>query len=226
VTEQLSAVPGIHGTELTPEILSRLPDDAPPAPWELLSTCLLWLAPAGRATRSALQPGVRGSPIAVAGMLVRYEHTPVGAYDEVIGFTALRRGAAIVGHVPFIAVDSYRSIVGGRRNWSLPKTLAAFAGDPVADHAMSATHPEWTVSASARVRGPALPLRGAFTVVQIGPDGAESRARTTARIRARPALVRVRTSGTPALTGWLGSGHFPGLLLERFAARLGAARPV
>ncbi len=160
----------------------------------------------------------------MAGMFVRYERTPVGPYSEIIGFTALCRGAAVVGHVPFIAVDSYASIVGGRANWSLPKTLACFAGDLCAITRCAPTVTGRCPPPRAS-GGPTLPLRGAFTVRQADGDGDVSRARTTARIRARPALVRVRASGTPELTGWLRSGRFPGMLLERFAASYGPATP-
>ncbi len=109
-------------------------------------------------------------------------------------------------------------------NWSLPKTLAEFSGDPARDRAMVARHPQWWVSARAKCVGPVLTLRAALRVFQIGRDGHENWARMSGRLRARPALVRVTTSGTPQLTDWLRSGHFPGLIVERFDAELEPAR--
>jgi hypothetical protein len=213
-------VPGIRGTELTEETLERLPAAAPPAPWTLRATSLIWVARATRAAAAALQPGISGRPLAVGGMFMAYEQTPVGAYDEVAGFVLLRRGGSLVVHVPFIAVDSPASVVGGRANWALPKTLAAFSGAPVPDRAMAARHEEWEITARARALGPALPARSRFALAQAGPDRREERFRGGARARVRPALLQVRTSGVPALTGWLRSGHHPGVIVERFEGEL------
>jgi hypothetical protein len=67
---------------------------------------------------------------ASAGALISYADTPVGPYHEVIGMVIVRHGARLLVHVPFIAVDSPTSLVGGRVNWALPKTLADFTGEP------------------------------------------------------------------------------------------------
>jgi hypothetical protein len=214
-------VPGIRGTELTQEILGRLPEYAPAAPWGLRASMLAWVAPPPRAAAAARQRGIAGRPLAVGGMFVSYEETPVGAYDEVVGFVALRRRWSVTQHIPFIAVDSPASVVGGRANWGLPKTLATFSGHPVRERAMSARHGEWEVTARARAFGPALPARSRSTLVQAGPKGGEERFRGRARVRVRAALVHVRTSGLPELTGWLRSGRFPGLIIERFDGELG-----
>lgn len=223
--ETIETVGGVHGTELTPDILARLPGDWPPAPWEVVATALCWVAPPSRAARRALQPGLAGMPLSVVGMLVSYESTPVGRYKEVMGAVGVRRGATPAGHVPFIAVDSPASVVGGRMNWSLPKTLAEFSGDPVLDRAMTGTHPAWEISATARALGPAFGVRGKFRLFQVGFDGHEHWARTTARARVRPALVQVLTSGTPAVTDWLRSGRYPGFVVERLEAALTPTRP-
>lgn len=217
----VTEVAGVRGTELTSAIVERLPPNAPAAPWQLSAGGLVWIAPAPRAAGGALQRGITGRPLAVGGMFVSYEQTPVGAYDEIIGFVALRRGWAAVAHIPFIAVDSAASVVGGRANWALPKTLAAFSGHPVREQVMGARHDEWEVTAQARAVRPAVASRSRFTVVQAGADAREARFRGRARVRARPALVRVRTRGMPELTGWLRSGHYPGILIERFEGELG-----
>jgi hypothetical protein len=214
-------VPGIRGTELTQEILGRLPEHAPAAPWGLRASMLAWVAPPPRAAAAALQRGIAGRPLAVGGMFVSYEQTPVGPYDEVAGFVLLRRGWTVTQHIPFIAVDSPASVVGGRANWALPKTLAAFSGHPGRDRTMTARHAEWEVTAHARAIGPALPARRRSTLVQAGPEAREQRFPGRARVHVRPALVRVRTSGVPELTGWLRSGRYPGVIIERFEGELG-----
>lgn len=217
-------VPGIRGTELTPEIVERLPASAPAAPWRLRARGLIWVGAAPRAARAALQRGVTGRPLAVGGMLVSYEETPVGPYDEVIGFVALRRGWRVAGHIPFIAVDSAASVVGGRVNWSLPKTLATFSGHSVRHRAMRARHPAWEVMASARAVGPVLPARARFTLAQATGDGREADSCGRARLRVRPAIVQVRATGVPELTAWLHSGRYPGMIIEAFEGELSPRR--
>lgn len=213
--------PGIRGTELPPEIVDGLPEQAPGAPWRLRATSLVWVSPAPRAAAAAVQPGIQGRPLAVAGMFVSYEETPVGPYDEVIGAVALRRERRLVGHIPFIAVDSAASVIGGRMNWSLPKTLAVFSGHPRRERAMWAHHDAWEVRARARALAPPLTLRAPFTLVQSRGESGEARAHGSARMRVRPALVRVRTGGEPELTRWLRSGVYPGMIIEHFEGELG-----
>jgi acetoacetate decarboxylase len=216
----IADVAGIHGTELAPEVVARLPPTAPAAPWRLRGSGLAWVAPATRAAGAALQPGIAGRPLAVGGMLISYQQTPVGPYDEVIGFVALRRGWAPVGHVPFIAVDDAASVVGGRANWALPKALATFSGNPRHEPSMRARHEAWEVTARARALGPPLPARARFTLVQAA-DGRELRFGGRARLRTRPALMQVATAGVPELTGWLRCGRYPGLIIERFDVDFG-----
>ena len=215
-------VPGIHGTELTPEVVARLPRTAPAPPWRLRGSGLVWIARAPGAAAAAVQRGIVGRPLTIGGMLISYEETPVGPYDEVIGFVSLRRGWALAGHIPFIAVNAAASVLGGRANWALPKTLATFSGHPAHERAMCARHHEWEVTARARVLGPALPVRIRFTLVQAGADGRERRFHGRARLRARPALMHVGTRGLPELTGWLGSGRYPGMIIERLDGELGS----
>ena len=244
------AVPGIRGSELTAQMRARLPACAPAAPWSLSATALVWLAPATRAAIGARQPGVRGRPLAVGGMFVSYSNTPVGPYQEVIGVLLLRDGLRVAVHIPFIAVDSPASVVGGRANWSLPKTLAQFSGDLLhecgagvgcageggashaahqggASHAARqarAHHPDWQVRARARAMPGALPLALRFALAQAAADGGLRRARGRARVRLSPAVVRVHTSGPPELTSWLRSGIYPGALVARFDGQLDASR--
>ena len=215
-------VPGIRGTQLTAEIIQRLPASAPAAPWPLHASAMVWVAPAPSAAAAALQRGIAGRPLAIGGMFVSYQDTPVGPYDEIIGFVALRRGWTVVANIPFIAVDSLASVVGGRANWGLPKTLASFAGDPLRDRAMRAHHADWEVTAQARRVGPAVSARSRLTLVQAGVEGREARIKGRARVRVRPALMQVRTSGVSELTDWLRSGRYPGLIIERCDGELGS----
>lgn len=159
-----------------------------------------------------------GRVLATTGAMVSYRSTPVGPYHEVMGQVALLRGRRVLAHVPFIAVDSEDSVAGGRENWFLPKTLATFAGD-AASGRLRADGEDWTVDVRARPLGLAVPLSGGFTIVQSRPDGgSETRSPGHGRLRARPALVRVRVSGS---IGPLRSGVFPGLVAEHATATLG-----
>ena len=62
------------------------------------------------------------------GGMVRYLETPVGPYDEVLGMVGSRTGLRPWGSVAFMSVDSEPSLVGGRSNWAIPKTLGSFDG--------------------------------------------------------------------------------------------------
>jgi hypothetical protein len=110
-------------------------------------------------------------------MFVSYEETQVSPFDEIIGLVGLRQGWSVAAHIPFIAVDSAASVVGGRATWALPKTPATFAGHPVRERAMRARHDEFEVTAQARAVGPALMARSRFTLVQAAAQGHEGRAR-------------------------------------------------
>lgn len=216
-------VAGIAGTELTAESLASLPASAPPAPWALEARAIVWLAPPTRAARAARQPGVTGRVLATGGAFIAYADTPVGPYDEVIGFLVLGGRGGAPAHIPFIAVDSPASVVGGRANWWLPKTLARFHGTPATSEGMTAEHPAWRVAARARAAGPALPLTARFALRQADAAGIALSARGRARVRVRPALVSVTTSGTAALTDWLRTGRFPGMVIDAFSGSLGPA---
>ena len=217
----VAEVRGIRGTELPAEVIARLPPTAPPAPWRLRGSALVWVGPAPDDAGAALQRGITGRPLAVGGMFVSYEQTPVGPYEEIIAFVALRRRWSVAAHIPFIAVDSAASVVGGRANWSLPKTLATFSGHPVRERAIRGDHDDWQVTAHAQALGPVLPAAWRFTLVQARAVGYEERSHGRARGRLRPALVQVRASGVRELTGWLHSGRYPGAIIERFDGELG-----
>ena len=136
----LTAVPGVPETALGAEDAAVLAEAAPPAPWRLELGAVMWLSWPGRGAARHLSPALRaGARVLLAGGgLVRYADTPVGPYAEALAVTVVVRDGRVALHVPFMAVDSARSVVGGRRNWSLPKVLARFEGEPSAGTEMSA----------------------------------------------------------------------------------------
>ena len=189
-----------------------VPGSAPPAPWVCTAAGLGWFARAGRGSRGALPaPLRRGPSLPVAtGLFLRYADTPVGGYGEVLGIPRALlpgRGSPRAGAcVPFIAVDSGPSIRGGREEWALPKTAArftfpaAFAGPGPLTATATGALPDgrpWSVRATARGFGPALPLRLPFELRQAAPGGVR-RAASTMRGRARLALVDVAVEGPDA----------------------------
>lgn len=221
----LTAVPGATETALGPEIVARLPASAPPAPWELELRALLWAACPEREAAGALPNGLRPGAriLSGAGGLIRYTRTPVGPYDEAFAAAALLRGGGLAAHVPFMAVDSTESLVGGRMNWALPKALARFEGEPRAASGMHARGEGWELRATARSFGPALPFCAPFSLVQEWPDGSIRRASGRMRGRARVARVRVEVSGGLQLRGWLRAGSRLGVVVERARGTLGPA---
>ena len=211
-----AAVPGVAECRLDDKTLASLPANEAPAPWDCDLSAVLWWARAGAAARAAAADVLAGgrAPLAVIGGLVSYANTPVGAYHEVLGAIALRRGKDVVATVPFMAVDSTRSLVGGRGNWSLPKSLARFRGEPGAGTA-SAAGAGWSVSVSARPFGPRFPVAAKGTLVQPWPDGAHRAARLAGRSRARLAVVTVAVESDADLPNWLRPGRHLGAVLSQ-----------
>lgn len=216
---EITGVPGVPETAVTDVLLARLPDNLAPAPWDARASSVVWYGRGGSAASAALPAGFRGARgLAVVGGLVRYEYTPVGTYDEVFGAVGHRFGREIVGTVPFMAVDSEPSLVGGRTNWSLPKCLAEFEGEPASGRtftARGADGEKWRVSATARALGPAVSLKRASTLVQQFPDGTLRPMAMRMRSRMRPALVTVEVESDGDLPSWLRPGRHLGAVVER-----------
>ncbi|MDP3893750.1 acetoacetate decarboxylase family protein, partial [Nocardioides sp.] len=193
-TFDLSGVPGVPETALTDPLLATLPDNLAPAPWAVRCSALVWWGRAGDEATAALPPALRerASAQVVVGGLVRYEDTPVGAYDEVFGVVGYRLGRSVGSNVAFMAVDSPASLVGGRTNWSMPKTMATFEGAPEGGATFGATgdlDSAWTVSATAGRLGPPLPVLSRARVLQQFPDGSLRGSRLSARGWMRPTRV-------------------------------------
>jgi hypothetical protein len=215
---RLPALAGLPESALDERMASRLPPDAPAAPWTCRCDALVWSA-LPRRPRGPLGAAI-DLPVAVCGALLSYSDSPVGPYREVLGLLAGTRAIRPSAFVPFLAVDSPASLVGGRLNWALPKTLAKFTGDPTGT--MTATGNGWTISATARPFGPALPVRLAGWLQQPWPDGRRRTTWLTVRASAQLALVRVAVRSDGPLDHWLRPGRHSGLLLRRAEFRLAA----
>ena len=153
-----------------------------------------------------------GRPLVVIGGLISYLRTPVGPYHEVFGGVGVRRGRGLEVSIPFMAVDSPDSVVGGRQNWSLPKVPARFTGEPGPGTVMRAEGDGWSVQISARPIGPRLPAPMRGRVVQRWPDGVARSAMLDGRGRSRLALVTVSVSSSGDLASWLRPGRHLGAI--------------
>ncbi|MCU1642857.1 MAG: hypothetical protein JWN03_3132 [Nocardia sp.] len=214
-------VHGVPETALTAALVEHLPVNAAAAPWNCSAEAVFWLGRGGAPATAALPPRLRGKAraLGVIGGFVRYTETPVGSYDEVLGAIAFRQGLRPRGHVAFMAVDSETSLVGGRTNWAMPKTLASFSGD-LASGTMTATEavggaPKWTIGITARSFGFALPLHATGTVLHQSHTGDIAAAALHTRGRAKLALIDTSVDGDGDLPHWLRPGRHLGVLVPR-----------
>jgi hypothetical protein len=215
----LRAVPGVPECALDAATVAALPDGVAPAPWTVTCSAITWYGRGGRAAGAAVGPAVApsGRALVTIGGLVSYRDTPVGPYHEAFGTVAVRRGRGVRGSIPFLAVDSLPSLVGGRANWSLPKCLAEFTGEPSASGAtMTAQGDGWTIRATARPFGPRYPVPMSGRLVQPWPDGEVRECVLTGGGRSRSAVVTVEVASTRGtLPVWLRPGrHLGGVLLD------------
>jgi Acetoacetate decarboxylase (ADC) len=222
---ELTGVQGVPETALSELLLASLPLNQFQAPWECHCTAVVWLHRGGRAAAAALPSGLAGSPaLAVVGGFVRYTDTPVGPYDEVLGVVGSRTGLRPWGHVAFMAVDSKASLVGGRTNWAMPKTLARFDGEPANGRTMSGAGNDqipWSVSANPRVIGLGIPVKAKGIARQGFGDGRVGESLLTLAGRARPAVVTVKVSSAATLAPWLRPGLHMGAVIDRATITLG-----
>jgi hypothetical protein len=225
---ELTGLKGVPETVLSEALVAGLPLNQAAAPWKCRCSAVLWLGRGGRAAAAALPPGLAGSPaLATVGSFVRYTDTPVGSYDEVLGMVGSWTGLRPWGNVAFMSVDSQASLVGGRTNWAMPKTLARFDGEPAAGRTVTATGSDqvvWSVSATPRAVGPALPIWGRGTARQEFSDGRIGESLLTMSGRVRPAIVKVEVSSSATLPEWLRAGRHLGAVLQGATFTLGEPR--
>jgi hypothetical protein len=223
---ELTGVGGVPETALSQALLATLPPNESEAPWTVNCSAVLWTVRPTREATEALPPALRGRRgLVVVGGMVRYLETPVGPYDEVFGLVMSRSGRQPVGTVTFMAVDSPSSLVGGRANWAMPKTLAAFEGRIATGATLVATGQDtmgWRVSARPRVLGPGFPVRSRAITRQEFPGGILGDSRLEARGTARPALVGVEVESDGPLGSWLRPGRHLGAVAEGITFTLGA----
>jgi hypothetical protein len=226
---ELTGVAGVPETAISQAVIDRLPANGAPAPWDCVCEAVLWFGRGGSAATQALPASLRGqaSGLVVVGAMVRYLETPVGAYDEVLGLVGSRSGLKPWGSVAFMSVDSEPSLVGGRTNWAMPKTLGSFDGEIGGGRTITAAGADetrWRVSATPGVLGPALPLRATGLTRQEFPGGRIGDSTMRGKGRIRPALVTVDVDSDGPLPTWLRPGRHPGAVLEHGTFWLGEPR--
>lgn len=223
---ELTGVAGVPETVLSDALVATLPPNDSEAPWTVNCSAVLWSTRPTRAASESLPAALRGRRgVVVVGGIVRYLETPVGPYDEVFGIVMSGYGRQAVGTVTFMAVDSPRSLVGGRANWAMPKTLASFQGGVADRQTVVATGQDtlgWRVSARPRVIGPRVPVRSRAVTRQEFPGGILGDSRLRARGSARPALVDVEVESDGPLADWLRPGKHLGAVADQVTFSLGA----
>jgi hypothetical protein len=198
------------------DLLSGTPPEIPPAPWRSSVDALLWLHPAARTARGLLPPQLAaraGIPVTIGG-LISYREGPVGPYGEVFGAPVMLRGAPMLSHIAFMAVDSAASVAGGRGNWALPKELADFDGDPGRPGAVTARGDGWELRITTTARVHRLPMTMTMRTAQVWADGRVRTFSVRVRGRARLASVKVEHLAASPLGDWLVEGRHLGVLLS------------
>lgn len=219
-TFDIANVPGVAETSLPAELIADLPANLAPAPWSVKGSAVVWWNRAHASASSALPDALRGThkPVMVIGGFVRYADTPVGIYDEVFGIVTSKGPGGpkdIVSTVAFMAVDSPTSLVGGRTNWSMPKTLACFEGAPDSEMAArSTTDRAWTVTSRARALPVGMTRSAKAMIRQVFPDGSLGDTAMKSGGRMRPALISVGVESDGPLAEWLKPGRRVGMVLE------------
>ena len=187
----------------------------PAPPWHSKIDAVLWLHRAVPGARDALPAPLAaraGLPITMGG-LISYRDGPVGPYGEVFGAPVMLRGTALLSHVAFMAVDSERSVAGGRGNWALPKELATFEGDPGLPGAVTARARDWELSVTTTARTRRFPLWLTLWAAQPRDDGSVRRFSVRMRGSARMATAAVEHGAPGPPARWLAEGHHQAVLL-------------
>lgn len=221
---------GLPESTLPAALIQLLPDKIPGAPWRTQCHVVTWMHPVGPAALDAFPQPIRPAAVSlVAWALVRYENTPVGPYNEVAA-TLIPDGGDGYGHIPFIAVDSYPSIVGGRSNWLLPKSLARFvwtqdqlSANVTAD---APSKPGWSITVSLTPTGEPTELAIPSNVQQVSTGGAVRRFTGNMAGSTRSAAVNVDGVAEGPLAALLVPGRHEGTILSDCRFEVGPLDPV
>jgi hypothetical protein len=195
------------------DLLSGTPPLIPPAPWRSSVDALLWLHPAARAARELLPPQLAaraGIPVTIGG-LISYRDGP---YKEVFGAAVMLRGAPMLSHIAFMAVDSAASVAGGRGNWALPKELADFDGDAGRPGAVTVRGEGWELRVRTTARARRLPMTMTMRAAQVWADGQVRTFSVRMRGTARLARGEVEHFAASPLSDWLVEGRHLAVLVS------------
>ncbi len=212
----LGGIPAVPEGKVDGSLLAGLPTDVPSAPWVSTIDAVLWWHRSTADVHRALPHGLtaRPWPPLTVGGLISYRDGPVGPYGEIFGAPAVVSGGLMLGHVPFIAVDSEASMAGGRRNWALPKVMAGFDGDPGLPGRVTASADGWEITVAAAARRRRLPAWARSSVAQVRPDGQVETFTMTVRGQARVGSVRIGHGRPSSLKSWLRPGDHPAIFLS------------
>ena len=224
--DEIASLVGVPETRLAPEVAAQLPDMTPGPTWRVRMSSLLWwhraVDGAESALPSPLRPARRGKPMTTAGF-IRYNHTPVGAYSEVIA-SPLSADGGLLGrvHIPLIAVDSVPSIHAGRAHWALPKVPATFDWSGTTE--AKVTGDGWWISARVVSTGTRVPLLGRSSAVQVRPDGRVGVSPLSMWGHGRVVTVDVDVDPEASFAAWLRPGRHKGVMASNMHFRMGSPR--
>jgi hypothetical protein len=198
------------------DVISAAAPEIPSAPWRSSVNALLWLHRATSAARGLLPPqlAARAGVPATIGGLISYRDGPVGPYREVFGAPLMLRGAPLLSHIAFMAVDSAASVAGGRANWALPKELADFDGNPGRPGAVTARGHGWGLRVTTTARARWLPMAMTMRAAQVWTDGQVRTFSVRMRGRTRLARVEVEHLAASPLGDWLVEGRHLAVLVS------------
>jgi hypothetical protein len=227
LTYPVSEAVGVPECDLPADLAARLPASVAVAPWNVTGSVISWTHEVDDTARAVYPNAIRPDRVALAAWaLVRYADSPVGPYDE-IALTLLGDGG-VRGHIPFIAVDSLPSIVGGRANWLLPKVLGRFEWTPdgcgVTVHGEQPETPPWTMSVSWRTTGESVEVSLPNDMQQVSRTGDVGWFDGAITGEVVPALVTVEVHATGPLGSVARSGRFDGGVMAPCRMRFGPLR--
>jgi hypothetical protein len=219
---------GLPECALPAELAARLPASVAPAPWDVAGSVVSWTQEVDESACALYPDAIRPDRVALAAWaLVRYDDSPVGPYDE-IALTLIGDDGGR-GHIPFIAVDSLTSIVGGRANWLLPKVLGAFEwapdGSGVTVRGEQPDQPEWWLTLSWQATGESAEVSLPNDLQQVSRTGDVAWFDGAIAGEVSPAVVTVEAHATGPLGSVARSGQFDGGVMRPCRMRFGPLRP-